>query len=328
VLGVQVLGAVILVTLYTTGQGQAAARPLAVALGMSAVAAWVAACWLHTVEGDTRRVKFGLLLSGQSLLSWALLLYVHRAHVAAPAHVALVAAVGVLALPQAWLIHRFVRPDSPVEEKPRAFQRALRLYRVGMWAGSSLGWRSGLAVLLARVIDPTGYGFFLVRYFATEKLLGSKVIYLRAFREPQSEALASRVVAPLTRSVPVEAWAHDQPGDGAFARSGGSAMRVQRLRVEDSNWQLWLEHALARSLAVIVDASAEGTNASYELKLALQLVPRERIVVLLPEGMREPRSGLSSITYDASAPEQAARPLAEWLARVVEAFPRELSGRA
>jgi hypothetical protein len=313
------LGALTWPALYLTGDAHEAARALAAAFAVSGVAALLGGLCLHILPSHDRRTKYNALLGGQALLNWGLLLYYYPGAFRQGGQVALALTAALLLLPQALLFHQLVRPDIEASDA-RGWRRALTCYRVGMWAGPTIGGRSLLAFLLSRLVDPTGCGFLLLRYFATEKLLRSKVLYVRAFRDPQSEALASLVVAPLSKRVVVEAWVHERPSEGALYRQIKQGLRVRCVSADDADWQLWFEQELKRSLAVIVDASAEGTNVSYELKLALQLVPRERIVVLLPEGMREPRSGLASITYDAGSPEQAARPLAAWLAQVVESW--------
>jgi hypothetical protein len=317
---VQLLSSLTWPALHLGGSALGAARPLAAALGLAGVAALGGGARLHLQLGHDRRTKYNALLGGQALLSWSLLLTL----LPSPADVGWLPTVvlsGALSLlPQSWLLHRLVRPEVMAAADLEGWRRALRWYRSSMRAGTSPGLRSATALFLSRLLDPTGYCFLLLRYSVTEKLLRSKVVYLRAFREPPSDALARSVVAPACQLVPIEAWLHDRPSEQALRDEAKRGLRARHVRIDDADWQLWLEHELKQSLAVIVDASAEGANLSYELKLALQLVPRERIVVLLPEGMREPRSGLASITYDAGTPEQAARPLHLWLERVIDAW--------
>jgi hypothetical protein len=313
---VQLLGALSWPTLYLTGEIQSA-RLLAIGFAAAGVLALGAALKLHGLREHDRRTKYNALLSGQALLSWALLFAHYPSQRQAALDVGLAAAALLLLLPQAWAVHRWVRADLGAAEDPPRFRRAMALYRITRWAGSSIGLRSACAFVLSRVVDPTGYCFLLTRYFATEKLWRSKVLYLRAFHEPQADALTTQAILPLSARVPVEAWVHDRPTDAAVHRHAPDGLMVRPIRVDDADWQLWLERQLRSALAVIVDGSNEGANVSYEFKLALQLMPRDRVIVLLPEGMREPRSGLGSITFDAASPGQAALPLASWLERIM-----------
>ncbi len=317
---VQLLAASTWVALCVSGQaGQSTA--IAVAFSAAGAAAWLAALVVHHRPEHDRRTKYNALLSGQALLSWGLLFAYYPGPRQAALDVGVVASLLLLLLPQAWAIHLLLRADLRAAEDAASFRRAVKLYRITRWAGAGLGWRSACAFVLARLLDPTGYCFFLVRYLAAEKLKHEGVLYLRAFGEPQADSLTAQAIVPLTERLPVSAWVHERPADARVYRHFAAGLGVSAIRVDDADWQLWLEHQLRRALAVIVDASAEGVSLSYELKLALQLLPRERIVVLLPEGLREPRSGLSSITFDAPSPSQVTPPLAAWLERLVEAAP-------
>jgi hypothetical protein len=326
---VQLLGALTWPALSWSGQ---TSRASLLALGFAAGGgvALSAALILHRLREHDRRTKYNALLAGQALLSWALLFAYYPSQRQAALDVGIAAAALLLLLPQAWLVHRLVRADLDAAADPASFRRAVTLYRVTRWAGPGAGWRSACAFVLSRLADPTGYCFFLARYFATEKLKRAKVIYLRAFHEPQADSLTAEAIVPLTARLPVEAWVHDRPADEGVYKHRSAGLAVRRVRVDDANWQLWLEHQLRSALAVIIDASRDGAAVSYELKLALQLMARDRIIVLLPEGTREPRSGLCSLTFDVPSPGQAARPLAAWLERIVasvSAGPRLTPGR-
>lgn len=307
----QLLGGLLAWACYVSGRVSSTAT-LSLGFGVAAGLAITSALVLHQWRSHERRTKYGALLAGQGWLSCALVL--GYASLAPTLPMMMVGATLLLSLlPLSWLVHAALRVNRNVEEDAASFRRALGVYRFTRLAGPGIGWRSLLAFCAARLLDPTGYVFLLARYLATEKLLRARVLYLRAFQAPQSEPLTAALVTPLTARMPIEAWVHDSAQARALAGQARAGLLVRPIRVDDADWQLWLERQLGRSLAVIVDGSRESSTLSYELKLALQLVPRSRIIVLLPDGMREPRSGLGTITFDADSPAQAEKPLAAWL---------------
>jgi len=278
------------------------------------------AAWNHALPSSNRRAKYQKIFVGQAMLSIAFAVGHAQERGVESAHVWDVARSitgAALFIPACLIAHRLIMSEHGIDEPSKA-RRALMFYRIGMWAGPGTGLRALLLFLLTRVIDPTGYCFFLIRYFAKEQLLRSPALYLRSFAHPNAALVVGKIVAPVCARLPVEALVHPKQPDAALHRNASSGVRIRTVRVSDSEWQGWVEKELRSCTAVILDATSAGLGLAWEIELALRVVPNWRIVVLVPVGAAEPLPELATIYYDPKKPSLAARSLDLWVEQVSE----------
>lgn len=266
------------------------------------------ALWSHALPNHDRQAKYERFLMGSFLGSCG--------YWTAKADVFMLewtVASCLLFLPLAYLFRSWIEPEVSLNQAPEAARRALRLYRIGMWAGPGTGVRGFLTFVLTRIVDPTGYCFFLLRYYSTEKVNHTPLLYLRAFDNPQAGEVASKIVAPATAHFPIQALVHASQTNHELHRRAPSGLRIKAAAVDDQSWRQWIEQELPRSPGVIIDATVNGDGFAWEFALALRVLPPHRIIVLVPQGAPEPRSELATISYDLQHPSLAADALVRWI---------------
>lgn len=278
-------------------------------VGLLLVSGWEA--------GAGRRLRYEIVLYGLSAI-W-LVTFVNPTGVfGSHTHVntrlllmILPSATFLLALP----ISHFIRvlPHRVTPEGRRLPGKTIQTwYRFLQPVGVALGAVSVMVLPVGLVII-----YLLLRFHVGQRMEEVPYLYLRSFSQEGVAKAFAKIVGPaLAGSGFVVGLAHTTQPALAVNRRVNTLYRARLHLVPDDQWRQWVDAQLRVCPAVVLDMTTTTPGVRWELERALELVPAERIAVLVVD---EEIAGLpDDVTVIVCRPgfwerRNAARKLKRWI---------------
>lgn len=127
--------------------------------------------------------------------------------------------------------------------------------------------------------------YLLARFFVGQRMAEAPCLYLRSFSHDGVAKAFGKIVGPgLASSAVVIGLAHVTQTAQEVNRRAHPLYRARLRMVPDEQWKEWVEDQLRVCSAVVLDMTITTPGVTWELERCLEVMPAERIAVLINDG--------------------------------------------